>query len=82
MAKTGQTNEARRELTELLLEHNPYSLRDHVRLGDLYYERLQRPKLARKSYRTALKLSELNYLDPAKPLTEQERQRIEARLGQ
>ncbi|MEM7576363.1 MAG: O-antigen ligase family protein [Planctomycetota bacterium] len=63
------------------LERSPFNVRDHVALGDLLRER-DEPARAADSYREALRLDDLRYLDPAKQLPEAERARIEAWLAE
>lgn len=63
-----------------LVEHAPNSIRDHVLAGDAAWGADQRNQ-ALEWYRWALRLSELAYLDPTKPLSEEELRHVESRVG-
>lgn len=63
------------EAIQRAIRQSPYSLADHLRLGDGLWE-LGRRDEAAAAYRRALELSEQNYLDPARQLHEADRQRI------
>ncbi|MEX2386335.1 MAG: hypothetical protein WD534_00530 [Phycisphaeraceae bacterium] len=56
----------------------PYNLDDHVQLGDLHWRRGERERAA-ELYRRALQISDWNYLDPAKQLTDAQRLTARAR---
>ncbi|HEX7010336.1 MAG TPA: bacterial transcriptional activator domain-containing protein, partial [Phycisphaeraceae bacterium] len=68
------------EAIQRAIRRSPYSLADHLRLGDGLWE-LGRRDEAAAAYRRALELSEQNYLDPARQLNEVDRQRILDRLN-
>ncbi|MAE66271.1 MAG: hypothetical protein CMJ18_18530 [Phycisphaeraceae bacterium] len=63
-----------------LLEVNPHGLQDHLYVADLLW-RLQRLDEARRVYGRALEISDANYLDPAKQLTEKQRAFVEGRVS-
>lgn len=65
---------------ESLIAASPYDLLAHIRLAELYQDRLDRPKRARELYQRALELDAQSYLDSAKCLSGLERQQIEQRL--
>ncbi|MEM1098759.1 MAG: hypothetical protein AAGH92_08215 [Planctomycetota bacterium] len=64
-------------------KQSPTNVNDRVRLGDalLLSSETDRRERAADSYREALRLDDLRYLDPAKQLPEAERARIEAWLA-
>lgn len=64
-----------------VLEANPYGLQDHLQLADLYWH-MNRHDDAGKIYRRCLLLDGQAYLDPAKQLTERQRDLAQARSGQ
>ncbi len=59
----------------------PYSMPDHMRYADLLAE-AGRTAEAAEAYRDVLALSEQRYLDPAVQLNNEQRQRLEAYIGQ
>ena len=65
---------------ESLIAASPYDLLAHIRLAELYQDRLDRPKRARELYQRALELDAQSYLDSAKCLSGLERHQIEQRL--
>lgn len=62
-----------------VVDQNPFSLQDIVRLADLLHE-MQRHDAAKQWYERAMMISDQSYLDPAKQLTAEERSRIERLL--
>lgn len=74
---------SRRELAlvhrEQVVVHTPYSLADHVRLGDARWEAGDHEQAA-AAYRRAIQISAWNYLDPARQLAEPEHDRLVARI--
>ena len=62
------------------IEHSPYSLKDYLKLADIYWQQGEYQK-ASLIYKKALKISEDFYLDPGKQLLPEEKslaiQRIE-----
>lgn len=67
------------EAAQRTADLEPTSISSHVRLGDLLWETGQRTQAA-QAYREALELSDLSYLDEAKQLKEEERQRLRERI--
>ncbi|MFA9476839.1 O-antigen ligase family protein [Phycisphaerales bacterium AB-hyl4] len=65
---------------ERATERAPYSLSDHVELGDRLWERGEREQAA-DLYRRALQISRWSYLDPVKQLPELEHRRLETRIA-
>lgn len=66
---------------QAVLKANPYSLRDHLQLADLYWQ-MGRQDNARVLYLKCLDLDQQLYLEPVLQLRERELKRIRARLGQ
>lgn len=62
-----------------VIARTPYSLNDHLRMGDLCWRAGDREQ-ARALYGRCIELSEQAYLDPAKQLTDEQRRRVGERL--
>jgi hypothetical protein len=62
-------------------ELSPNSLNDHIRLGDARWQ-LGDFDAATEAYRRALQINENYYLDPGTQLNDEERERIERRIGE
>jgi len=63
----------------VVVARRPYAWQDRVELADLLWK-LERQNEARASYRAALDLSDVMYLEPTRMMAAIERKRIESRL--
>ncbi len=62
-----------------VIDLNPFQLQIHLEFADLLWES-GRYEQSREAYRETLKISEWNYLDPARQLNAAQQERIEKRL--
>ncbi len=65
---------------ERIIRAAPYSLQDHLRLADLYWQ-MNRHDDAGRIYRRCLELHDQSYLDPARQLVEKDLARVRQRAA-